>query len=91
MYKGLKMHNNVRWLSRGLVLKLFVECLNERKLFLNDQHVSYQELSDDTWATKLMFFADFCVLMNDLCVLMNDLNAKLQGSGKTLSVTFAYI
>ena len=34
MYKGLKMYNNVRWLSRGLVLKRFVECFNEIKIFL---------------------------------------------------------
>ena len=46
VYKGLKMYNNVRWLSRSLVLKRLVECLDEIKLFFNDQQVSYQELSD---------------------------------------------
>ena len=72
------MFNNARWLSRGLVLKRFVECLNEIKLFLNDQRVSYQKLSDDNWVCKLMLLADFC----------EHLNVKLQSSGETLHVTF---
>ena len=42
----MKMYNNVHWLSRGLVLKQFVECSDETRLFLNDQQASYQELSD---------------------------------------------
>nr|XP_045603513.1 general transcription factor II-I repeat domain-containing protein 2B-like [Procambarus clarkii] len=37
VYKGLKMYNHVRWLSRGLVLKRFIECLDEIKLYMNDQ------------------------------------------------------
>ena len=51
VYKGLKMYNNVRWLSRGLVLKRFVECFEEIKIFLSDHHtrISYQELSDYKW------------------------------------------
>ena len=72
VYKKLKMYNNVRWLSRDLLLKRFVECLNEKKLFLSDHHASYQELSDDNWVSKPMFFADFCEYLNDL-------NVKLQG------------
>ena len=80
VYNGQKMNNNARWLSRGLVLKRFVECLNEIKVFMNGKHVSYQELSVDYWATKLMFFAD-------LCERLNDLNVKLHGNDKTLDVT----
>jgi len=78
------MYNHVRWLSRGLVLKRFVECFYEIKIFLNDHHISYQELSDYKWVSKLMFFADFCEHLNEL-------NVKLQGSGKALDVTFGYI
>ena len=83
VYKGLKMNNNVRWLSQAFVLKRFVECFNEIKI-LNDHHISYQELSDYKWVSKLMFFADFCEHLNEL-------NVKLQDSGKTLDVTFGYI
>ena len=60
-----------------------VECSNEIKLYLNDQHVSYKKLSDDNWVSKLMLFAD-------LCECLNDLNVNLQGSGKTLDVTLGY-
>ena len=58
VYKGLKMYNNVRWLSRGFVLKRFVECFYEIKLF-NDYDIFCQELSDYKCVLKLMFFADF--------------------------------
>ena len=51
VYKGLKMYKNVRWFSRGLVLKRFVECFDEIKIFLNDHHISYQELSDYKWVS----------------------------------------
>ena len=51
VYKGLKTYNNVRWLSRGLVLKRSVECLNEIKIFLNDHHISYQELFNYKWVS----------------------------------------
>ena len=84
VHKGLKMYNNVRWLSRGLVLKRFVECFNKIKIFLKDQDIFYQEMFDFKWVSNLMFFADFCEHLNGL-------NVKLQGGGKTLVVTFGYI
>ena len=46
--------------------------------------ISYQELSDYKWVTKLIFFADFCEHLNELIV-------KLQDSGKALDVTFGHI
>ena len=83
VYKGLKMYNDVRWLSRGLVLKWFVECF-EIKIFLKDHDIFYQEMFDFKWVSNLMFFAGFCEHLNGL-------NVKLQGGGKTLDVTFGYI
>ena len=62
------MHNNFGLLSRGLASKRFVECLYEIKLFLNDQRVSYQELSDDNWVSKLTFFVNFCERLDDVNV-----------------------
>ena len=78
------MYNNVRWLSRRLALKRFVECFNEIKIFLNDRNISYPELLNPKWASKRRFFAYFCEHLNDL-------NVKLQGKGKILDVTFGYI
>ena len=77
------MYNNVQWLSQGLVLKQFVECFNQIKVFLTNHNI-FQELSDCKWVSKLMFFADFCKYLNELKV-------KLQGSGKALHVMFGYI
>ena len=42
--------------------------------------VTYHELSDENWVSKLMFFAD-------LFEHPNNLSAKLQGSGKAVDVT----
>ncbi|GFV40913.1 general transcription factor II-I repeat domain-containing protein 2B [Trichonephila clavipes] len=36
-YNGLIMYNNVRWLSRGNVLQRFVDCLEEIRLFLQNE------------------------------------------------------
>ena len=83
VYKGLKMHNNVRWFSRGSILKQFVECFYEIKV-LNDYDIFCQELADYKWVLKLMFFADFSEHLNKL-------NVKLHGSGKALDVMFGYI
>ena len=74
------MYNKVRWLCRGLVMKRFVECFNEIKIFLKDHRIFYQEMSDCKWVSSLMFFADFCEHLIGLSV-------KLQGSGKTLDIT----
>ena len=84
VYKGLKMYYNIRWPSRGLVLKRFVECFNEIKIFLKNHDIFYQEMFDFKWVSNLMFFADFCEHLNGL-------NVKLQGGCKTLDVTFGYI
>ena len=51
---------------------------------MNDHHISYQELSEYKWVSKLMFFADFSEYLNEL-------NVKFKGSGKALDVTFGYI
>ena len=75
MYTRLLVYNNVRWISRGSILKRFVECLDEIRLFLKNDKFSCQELSD-VWICRLMLFTDFSLHLNDL-------NTKLQGSDKT--------
>ena len=67
-----------------MVQKQLLECVNKKKLFMKDQHVSYHKSSDENWVSKLMFNADFCEHLNDL-------NVKLQGSGKTLDATVCNI
>ncbi|GBN69232.1 General transcription factor II-I repeat domain-containing protein 2A [Araneus ventricosus] len=81
VYNGLLMHNNVRWLSRGNVLQRFVECLEEIRLFLQNEGgiEQYPQLLDVMWLSKLMFFTD-------ICQRVNELNVKLQGTNKTIIV-----
>lgn len=85
-YNSLILYNNVRWLSRGNVLQRFVDCLEEIKLFLNDENLidQYSQLLDEKWLAKLYFYTD-------LCSHLNELNMKLQGVNKTVIVMFELI
>jgi hypothetical protein len=81
VYNGLLMYNNVRWLSRGNVLQRFGDCLEEIRLFLQNEGKveEYPQLLDVMWLSKLMFFTD-------ICQHFNQLNMKLQGINKTIIV-----
>jgi hypothetical protein len=84
VYSGLLMYNSVRWLSRGRVLERFVECLDEIRMFMDDNKQKYLELTDVDWLSRLMFFTDFTLHLNEL-------NTKLQGFGKTVDEAFDII
>ncbi|GFW81700.1 general transcription factor II-I repeat domain-containing protein 2A [Trichonephila clavipes] len=62
VYNGLIMYNNVRWFSRWNVLQRFVDCLEEIRLFLQNESKieQYPQLMDIMWLLKLMFFTDIC-------------------------------
>lgn len=81
VYSGLLMYNNVRWLSRGRVLERFVECLDEIRMFMDDNKQKCSELTDIEWLSRLMFFTDFSLHLNEV-------NAKLQGFGRTVDEAF---
>ena len=85
-YNSLLLYNNVRWLSRGNVLQRFVDCLEEIRLFLNNENMidQYKPLLDVEWLAKLYFFTD-------LCSHLNELNIKLQGKYKTVIIMFDLI
>ena len=84
VYSGLLMYNSVRWLSRGRVLERFIECLDEIRMFMDDNKQNYSELTDVDWLSRLMFFTDFTLHLNEL-------NTKLQGFGKTVDEAFDII
>ncbi|GFX92593.1 SCAN domain-containing protein 3 [Trichonephila clavipes] len=81
VYTGLIKYNNVRWLSRGNVLQRFFDCLEEIRLFLQNESKieQYPQFMDIMWLLKFMFFTD-------ICQHFNELNIKLHGPNKTVIV-----
>ncbi|GFV96080.1 general transcription factor II-I repeat domain-containing protein 2A [Trichonephila clavipes] len=71
-YADLLLHNKVRWLSRGNVLKRFASLFPEIKAFLLEKGVHYPELTDDQWIQNFYFM---------VTSHQNHLNRKLQGKG----------
>ena len=72
-YSDLLLHNRVRWLSRGEVLKRFAACLEEIKTFMSSKGLSFPELEQPKWLEKLHFMMDMTA----------HLNTTLQGKGAT--------
>jgi hypothetical protein len=60
-YGEIIYHTNVRWLSRGSVLKRFLDFLNEIKLFLEKKGRNTEELNDEGWITDLALLVDVVI------------------------------
>jgi predicted nucleotidyltransferase len=76
-YADLLLHNKVRWLSRGNVLKRFASLLSEIRTFLLEKGVHYPEITNDQWIQKFYF-------MVDVTSHLNQLNHKLQRKGNII-------
>lgn len=71
----------VRWLSRGNVLKRFFDLRAEVKDFMENNGVAVPVLSDPKWLMDL----DFLV---DITHELNVLNKKVQGEGQLVSAAY---
>lgn len=71
----------VRWLSRGNVLKRFSELRAEVKDFMEKDGVAVPVLSDPKWLMDLAFLVH---ITHEL----NVLNKKLQGQGRLVSAAY---
>jgi hypothetical protein len=78
-YTDLCTFTAVRWLSGGLVLKRFSECLEEIIIFLNTKYYNREHI---TCLTNPLWLQNFYFLL-DMTEHFNRLNVKLQGKGNT--------
>ncbi|XP_037553998.1 general transcription factor II-I repeat domain-containing protein 2-like [Nematolebias whitei] len=77
-------YTEVRWLSRGRVLKRFYELLPQINAFLHSQNKTVPELIDPEWKWHLAF-------LTDMTEMLNSFNLQLQGQGKLICEMYSHI
>lgn len=78
VYECLLYHTEVRWLSRGKVLKRFFSLKNELVYFFNDHtHEKSGCLGNLLWMQKLAY-------LSDIFAHLNELNLSIQGESTTV-------
>ena len=71
-FNDIPYHSNVRWLSKGAVLKRFVELKMEIKRFLTEKGYDTSLFDDKNWMSDFAF-------LTDIVGYLNLLNQRLQG------------
>ena len=77
-YGDLLLHTEIRWLSRGQILKRFLSLLSEVKEFMLSKGEDASLLEEPEWLLDLAF-------LTDLTEKLNHLNRELQGKDKTVA------
>ena len=68
-HQNLLFHSEVRWLSRGVVLKRLYELRKEVELFLIDKKSDLSHyFQDKKWVARLAYLSDMFSYINDFNV-----------------------
>ena len=71
-YKHILIYSNVRWLSRGKVLRRTVDLRTELEIFLNEKkHRLATKFEDKSWMLKVCY-------LNDIFTAVNELNTSMR-------------
>ncbi|XP_029802553.1 general transcription factor II-I repeat domain-containing protein 2 isoform X2 [Suricata suricatta] len=83
-YGSLLYYTEIKWLSRGLVLKRFFESLEEIDSFMSSRGKPLPQLSSQDWIRDLAFLVD-------MTTHLNTLNMSLQGHSQVVTQMYDLI
>ncbi|XP_030156147.1 general transcription factor II-I repeat domain-containing protein 2 isoform X1 [Lynx canadensis] len=83
-YGSLLYYTEIKWLSRGLVLKRFFESLEEIDHFMSSRGKPLPQLSSQDWIRDLAFLVD-------MTTHLNTLNMSLQGHSQVVTQMYDLI
>ena len=83
-HQDLAYFSEVRWLSKGSMLRQFYELRKEVALFLKNKGRPMAEIEDESWLCDLAFLVD-------ITTHMNELNTRLQRKAQYASEMYGHI
>ena len=85
-FKHLLFYSNVRWLSRGRLLRRLIDLQTEVQVFLNEKnHRHAIRFQDKKWMLKVCYLNDIFITLNELNTLMQGRNQRIITLSKKLS------